>query len=539
MARRGAAFMGPHGFWGCAAFALAFICAALCPGLLDAAGGTLDVLNVALSQNAYLHTLDPASWNGSPVLHELFYEGLLDEGAGGSLVPALAESWEESEDGRVYVFRLREGARFSNGAPFGAEAAAYNVLRWTANPLFETLSASRLESAEALDGRTLRLTFTEPSHTILRELAYPRPGRFVEPGTVDPSGETPQPVGTGPFMLDGSGADGHLLSPNPHWWGGRAKARLRFKVIREGQSRAMALLAGELDIAGGELLGPLPLDSHGPLLESPVIERREAPSLGSVFLAFNNDSGLFDDVRVRRALSSSVDRRAISRELFSGLVGEATGLFQDGVLEATPGNNYCPGYDPAGADRLFAEAGFRRRGGILMRPDGRPFELRLLASSEEQPEWRVLSEYLVSAFAERGVKLTVNMCSRARYHDILLNSRGSFDLTLMRTYSDIWLPYGFLGDFFQEIPKRGRAIYWTDPVLKEKAAAARREPDPSKRTALYGEVLDAISRDCLALPLYFQKNWIFYRKDRVEGFEIGPTMYNPVKWTALKAKGRD
>ncbi|MDR2349651.1 MAG: ABC transporter substrate-binding protein, partial [Deltaproteobacteria bacterium] len=261
----------------------------------EAASEPRGVLALPMSRDHFLNNLDPASWNGPLVLHMLLYEGLLEEGPDNSVLPSLAESWEISEDGLEYSFRLKEGVKFSDGTPFDAGAAIFNLKRWVNDDMFSSLESHRVESMEETGPFGLKIRFKEAADTILRELAYPRPVRFVAPDHVvvtqdNPKGRVPFPIGTGPFMVESFTLEEFALVPNPHYHGKKPKiAKLEFKVIKDGQARVMALRNGELDIAGGLLFASLPLESLKKLREDSRFRTCLTPSLGSVFMAFNND----------------------------------------------------------------------------------------------------------------------------------------------------------------------------------------------------------------------------------------------------------
>ena len=96
-------------------------------------------------------------------------------------------------------------------------------------------------------------------------MSYPRPVRFLSPDSIKDNGEVmgefSSPVGTGQWMLESYTKDEEfVLKANPDYWGEKPKLeRIRFKVIKDGQARTMALKNGEVDIIGGDLLGKIPM----------------------------------------------------------------------------------------------------------------------------------------------------------------------------------------------------------------------------------------------------------------------------------------
>jgi peptide/nickel transport system substrate-binding protein len=509
----------------------------------DYPGGGRGVITLPLSRDHFLNNLDPASWNGPIIIHRLIYQGLLEEGPDHTVLPSLAVAWQVSKDGKEYVFYLRKDAIFSSGNPFDSEAVIFNLRRWVNNDLFAAVSASRVESYEALGPYIIKIRFKEASETILRELAYPRPVRFVDPITVsheidDIKGYVTHPVGTGPFMLKSFNPEEFVLIPNPYHHGEEPRlSELRFRIIKDGQARLMALRNGELDLAGGDLVGSIPLESLKTLENDSRFESVLAPSLGSVFMAFNNDTGKFDSKDLRAAISYSIDRKAIREDLFDGMVGEATGLFQEGVPHVNEKNNFAPPYDPIKAEELFLKAGYEKRKGVLYSiKDGKPLALTLILKMDENPEWKTLAEYIQASLISVGVDLKLRLLSRNGYNDALNYERDRFDLAIARTYSDLWMPHGFLKEFFQELPGKNVARIWTDPEYRDLVNNVTSVRDPLKREEIYDRILFHISSEYLTVPLYFQENRFFFNKERVLNFEPGVSSYEPINWTTLEAR---
>jgi peptide/nickel transport system substrate-binding protein len=149
---------------------------------------TAQAQTITLGIEAHVGRLDPhasTSWNTFRVILHM-YEGFVaedltrDDVDTPPLVPALAESWEASEDGTVYTFYLREGVKFHDGTPWNAEAAAFNLRRMT-DPDFEyhqpvaqglmSWMWEDLDSFEVVDEHTFRITLKNPNAEFLRRLA--------------------------------------------------------------------------------------------------------------------------------------------------------------------------------------------------------------------------------------------------------------------------------------------------------------------------------------------------------------------------------
>lgn len=90
-------------------------------------------------------------------------------GENGEIEPALAESWEISEDGTTYTFHLRKDAKFSDGTEFNADNVIWNYNRWVEQDVTGNFSA-KLESVTKVDDYTVEFKFAEPYYTLLIDL---------------------------------------------------------------------------------------------------------------------------------------------------------------------------------------------------------------------------------------------------------------------------------------------------------------------------------------------------------------------------------
>src|SRR5918999_852054 len=187
--------------------------------------------------------------------------------------PGLAETWDISEDGRVYTFNLRQGVSFHDGEPFNADAVVtwynsvdeespdsqYDAVRMVYIADFIT---NWIDSVEAVDEFTVRMTLPEPYAPLLANLAIPIAG-IPSPAAIAQGLDhlATNPSGTGAFRLaspDDWTRDSQLvLQANPDYWGGAPKVeQFIVRVIPESSTRLQSLEAGEIYIARA----PLPED---------------------------------------------------------------------------------------------------------------------------------------------------------------------------------------------------------------------------------------------------------------------------------------
>ena len=225
------------------------------PGTVLASGH--NVLRIAIG--AEIGNLDLLQ-NVSPLhTYSLVFESLIRYGDNGNLEPALAESWEVSEDGMTLSFNLRQGVSFTDGTPFDSEAAKWNLERWMGKPDFSWIGVSdALESIVTTGSHSLDIQLKREVPVALLELTIVRPVRFLSPAAVDAGGMQAAPIGTGPWVIVENSNEGTTLERNENHWGGKpALERIELKVVPDELSRSNGLRAGDLDIIGGEWVAPL------------------------------------------------------------------------------------------------------------------------------------------------------------------------------------------------------------------------------------------------------------------------------------------
>src|SRR5690606_19932560 len=175
------------------------------------------------------------------------FEGITRIGPDGAVQPGLAESWEISDDGKVYTFKLRTGVKFHDGADFSADDVKFSIDRAMAedsvNPQKGLYSA--IESVEVVDPATVVVTLKHPQGAFLWNMGWGE-AAIVSPATADNNKE--HPVGTGPVKFD-SWAKGSSIKlvKNPDYWGEPvALERAEFRIVPDAAAAVPALLSGDV-----------------------------------------------------------------------------------------------------------------------------------------------------------------------------------------------------------------------------------------------------------------------------------------------------
>ena len=280
-------------------------------------------------------TMDPHvnDFSYSQYAQRAVYEALVEytvspDGKVG-LGPRLAESWEVSDDARVYTFKLRQGVKFSDGTPFNAEAVKWNLDRLTGLKLAPSARIPPLESVEVLDEYTVRITLKAPFAPFLASMTLPlmisptAAKEHEEEGDLGQKWLTDHAVGTGPYLLD-SWVRGQELTfvRNPdYWrgWEGNHLEKIVLRVVKEPTTQRLMLETGDADLADNISFDDLDALSQAPGV---VVEPGISPEMLNICL--KNDGPLADK-RVRQAFAYAFDYDAFIQGVLNGRARQPLG----------------------------------------------------------------------------------------------------------------------------------------------------------------------------------------------------------------------
>ncbi|MEX2534622.1 MAG: ABC transporter substrate-binding protein [Trueperaceae bacterium] len=306
-------------------------------------------------------TAEPPGWDPTVstsqeiarVMYHNVFEGLVRIDRDGSIVPALAESWEVAEDGLTWTFTLREGVSFHDGSDFDADDVVARFERAT-DPDSGHTHPEYYDAIEEVGANDNEVTFTlaRPNSALLYNLA--RPDSIIYPAGSSES-QRSDPVGTGPFRfvewIPGSEVrlekyDGYYLEGVPYL------DAVTFRIIGDPNARFAALQAGDIDMIGVSLSPEAALQAGA----DPNLKVTQGANTTEITMALNNTREPLDNPLVRQAITHAIDKQAIVEGANFGF-GTAIGTHATPVepywLELEP----YP-YDPERARELLAEAGY-------------------------------------------------------------------------------------------------------------------------------------------------------------------------------------
>jgi oligopeptide transport system substrate-binding protein len=441
-------------------------------------------------------TLDPAFVTdiyGRSVVSQIF-DGLVQFDANLNPIPALAEFWEASRDGRTWMFTLRQRVKFHHGREVTVHDVVYSLTRLLrvkspgpAADLFERIQGAKdfmegktraVPGLKAVDRYTLQIVLEQPFAPSLVILGLANvamvPQEEVEKGE-DRFGHAP--VGTGPFKFVRWEPNKEIvLEANDHYHEGRPFLdSIVFKIVAgdKMEERFAEFLKGNLEEA------IIPSGKMDEVRADPKYQKYQQvrkPALMLFYIGFNTQLKPFNDKRVRQAFNYAVDKEAIVREITQMGSLVATGVLPPGM----PGHDPHPqGYshDPAKAKHLLAEAGYPDGAGLPV------VQLWTVARAETiKAELAAYQRYL----AELGVKVDIHFAANWPAYQAMLE-QGKLPMFRLIWVADIPDPDNFLFPLLHSTSPTNRTFY-RNPLVDQLLEQARKEADEARRIMLYRQV---------------------------------------------------
>lgn len=514
-----------------------------------ASAAALTLSSVAMDGAALAKTLvycsEGAPENFNPMLNTTgttfdanipVYEQLVKFKPGSTeIIPALAESWDVSPDGKVFTFHLRHGVKWHSNANFtpsrdftaadvlfsfnrqGNEANPYHKVSGGSYDYYGDMGFAKLiTSIEEPDDYTVRFVLNEPQAPFLADLAMTfasiQSAEYAD--TLMKAGKPEQidqvPIGTGPFSFVIYQRDATIRYKRfDGYWGPKAKLdSLVFSINKDPAVRLAKLRAGECQVMAYPSPADLPgirTDSHLTLLEQ--------PGLNIGYLAFNTTKKPFDDKRVRQALSMALDKKAILEAVYQGAGQPAKNLIPPTLWSY---NNDVQDYphDPEGAKKLLAQAGY---------PDG--FETELWAMPVQRPynpDARRVAELMQSDLMKVGVRAKIVSYEWGEYRKRVQASEAT--MAELGWTGDNGDPDNFFTPLASCAAARiggGSASKWCNKDFDALIDKARTLPGQAERAKLYEQAQVVMHEDA---PFFFIAHSVAFQPIRKEvtGYVMSP-----------------
>ncbi len=373
-----------------------------------------------------------ASDSASSEINGLVYSGLVRYDGELKVVGELAESWEISEDNLTITFHLRKGVKWHDGTPFTSADVlfTYQLYIDPETPTAYAESYLQVKKAEAPDDYTFRVTYDQPYAPALMSWGFSvLPKHLLEGKKITTSALARQPVGTGPYrFVEWQSGEKIVLEANRDYFEGSPYIkRFVFRIIPDTSTQFLELQTGGLDFMS---LSPLQYDRQTDTLAfKRLFNKYRYLSFGYTYLGYNLKRPMFQDRRVRQALTYAIDKQEIIDGVLLGYGEAATGPYKP---DAWVYNTEVPRYDynPEKARQLLAEAGWADtdNDGILDK-NGAPFQFTIVTNQGNDLRSKS-GEIIQRRFRQVGVDVQLRIIEWATFLKEFINP-GNFDATIL------------------------------------------------------------------------------------------------------------
>ena len=479
-----------------------------------------------------------SSDSASSDINRLVYNGLIRYDKDLRLEGELAESWEISEDNLTFTFHLRKGVTWHDGSPFTSADVLFTYEMYI-NPDVPTSYAEdflQVASAETPDPYTFRVTYEKPYAPALESWGTPiHPKHLLAGQDVTKSPLSRSPIGTGPyrFVKWVAGEKVELLA-NPDYFEGQPYIhRVVYRVIPDTSTQFLELQAGGLDLMS---LTPIQYKTQ---TDSPAFTRNfnkyRYLSFSYTYLGYNLIKPLFQDIRVRQAISYAIDKQEIIEGVLLGLGHVATGPYKPDTWVYNADVKRYP-YNPETARKLLAEAGWTDSNGDgVLDKNGEPLAFTIVTNQGNDLRSKT-AEIIQRRLKEVGIRIEIRIVEWATFLKEFIFP-GNFDATILG-WSGGPEPDQFnIWHSSKTAPRELNFIKYSNPEVDDLLETGRRTFDLEKRKEIYDRFQEILADEQPYTFLYVGEALPAVAR-RFRGITPAPAgiTYNFIKWYVPKSE---
>ncbi len=468
----------------------------------------------------------------------LIYFNMVDASAN----PWLAEKWAWSKDLKSITFTVRKDVKFNDGSPMTVEDVVFSAMLGKDSKALDLagLWAEGLQTVTAGAGNTVTFTFADVNVTALEKFG----SLYVVPKAVwskvaDPVNWTgnDMPVATGAFMLDPASfsEQAYKLVRNPHYWQ-KAKDGKPLPYIDGVQyvsttndQIGFKLIAGEYDWACYLITN---IDEY--VKADPDNHKYWFGEGNLVYLYMNNLKAPFDNVNIRKAVAMGVSQRDVTRKMVPSPVPATMSAVKAGFADIAKAGmtKYGIKRDVAKAKKMIEAEGYKLNAKGIYEKAGQQMSFKIVVPTG-WTDWVGAAETVASQLKDIGIE---GIVSQEAWPDPFQKNlaMGSTDMAFSISVTGSNPFYQFnrwmRSVDFAPIGTDNKAYYnmrYKHPLIDEKLAAYRSEPDPAKQKQYMSAVIEQFMKDTPCVPLFFNPNWFEYNTKRFVGW---PSADNPYAW---------
>ncbi len=470
---------------------------------------------VSIGLQAPITSIDPHYHNLSPnnSLLRHIYEPLIWRDANSKLVPALAVSWRALDD-LTWEVKLRRNVKFHDGSPFTADdvVASYKRVPNVPNsPSSMATFVKPIVETKIVDPYTLIFKTAAPHVLLPSDLAsvYIIPKVVAEKATTEDFNSGKAAIGTGPYKFKEYVPNSRVvLTANYGYWGGEQPwSQVTFKILTNAAARVAALLSGDV-----QLIETVPTPDIAKLSTNHdfnVVDKVSNRVIYAHLYQWNDKAAPgvsakdgsplgknpFMDARVRKAISISINRDAIADRIMEKRAVPAGQLLPD-IFPGTSRKLKAPRYDPEGAKKLLAEAGY---------PNG--FALTIFGTNDRYINDSKIAQAIAQFYSRIGLEAKVETMPSSVY--FTRATKGEFGFMLLGWGTESGEQGSSLRSLLatQDASKGMGATnraHYSNPVLDKQLTDALATMDDNKRNAMIQQAAETAMNDTALIPIHYE-----------------------------------
>jgi peptide/nickel transport system substrate-binding protein len=476
-----------------------------------------------------------ANDSASGTINDQVFNGLVKYDKDIKLIGDLAERWDVSNNGKTITFHLRKNVKWHDGVEFTADDCLFTYQKFMDPKVATPYSSSYMDvsKAEVVDKYTFRVTYKEPFSPALESWSMGIiPKHLLDGKDINTDAFNRHPIGTGPYKFkEWIAGQKIVLEANDDYFEGRPNIdQFLYRVIPDSSTMFQELLSGGVDMMGLTPLQYLRKSETRRIKEN--YRKFRYPANAYTYMGYNLTNLLFQDVKVRQALSYAINRQSIIDGLLLGLGKPCTGPFSYVSWAYNPmAKSY--NYDPELTKKILAEEGWKDQNsdGILEK-NGKPFRFTILTNQGNTERIRA-AEIIQQNLKSVGIDVSIRVMEWQAFLEQI--DKRSFEVIILGwgmgrdpDLYDIWHSsktkkgeYNFIGYKNSEV----------DRLLVD----GRRTFDIEKRKKIYYRIHEILAEEQPYAFLYVPDALPIAHK-RFKGIEPAPLgiFYNFIKWHVPK-----
>lgn len=436
-------------------------------------------------------TMDPHTFSGaaSDMLYGLVYNGLVRYGPTWDIEAALAESWDTEED-RIYTFKLREGLKFHDGSDLTADDVKFSfdrIMDEATSAYIRPLIMSSFESVEVVDPLTVKITLSEVNAAFLAALALPT-AAIVSKAFVEGGGDLKTTMmGAGPFKYISRQPNVEVVLEKHTEYYEEGKPYLdgvTLVPLSDDTARSTGLRSGSVDF-----IDFVPWKDIEAIAEDPGFEVYSDTESSGLWAFMKTNIEPMDDKIVRQALNYAVNREAVVNSSFFG-----RGAVMDSIFIPKSSWAYVDveggySYDPDRAKELLAEAG------------AEGFPLQFVCSAETTMHLSG-AEVVLANFQDIGIDVDFQTQDWAT--TVKRQNAGDYEM-IMWGGGPLYGDPDYLSGYFRTGNAVPRNTGYSNPELDDLLDQARQTLDPDARLETYRKIYDILLDESPWIPLSYRE----------------------------------